>query len=62
MIHVRTGWIRAVLFALLWWILTDGATDSWLIGVPAVLFATVASLMRLPTGSGPRMAKIVARL
>lgn len=48
MIHLRTGWFRAVLFALLWWILTDGATDSWSVGVPVVLFATLASVALLP--------------
>ncbi|WP_177418381.1 Na+/H+ antiporter subunit E [endosymbiont of Lamellibrachia barhami] len=48
MIHLRTGWFRAALFALLWWILTDGAADSWLVGVPVVLFATLASLALLP--------------
>ncbi len=48
MIHLRTGWFRTALFALLWWILTDGARDSWLVGVPVVLSATLASLVLLP--------------
>ena len=48
MIHLRTGWLRAVLFALLWWILTDGAMGSWLVGVPVVLFATLVSVVLLP--------------
>lgn len=51
MIHLRSGGLRAALFALLWWILTDGAVDSWLIGVPAVLFATLISVLLLPAFS-----------
>ena len=39
---------RGGLYALLWWILTDGAAGSWWIGVPAVLFALVASTALLP--------------
>ena len=27
---------RGFVFALIWWILSDGAVASWLIGVPAV--------------------------
>jgi len=46
--HLQAGWLRAVLFALMWWILTDGALDSWLVGAPVVLFATLASLVLLP--------------
>ena len=46
--RLRSGWLRAVLFALLWWILTDGAVDSWLVGTPVVLFATLVSVMLLP--------------
>lgn len=48
MVHLRTGWLRAVLFALLWWILTDGATGSWLVGVPVILFSTLVSMVLLP--------------
>ncbi len=47
-IHLWTGWLRAVLFALMWWILTDGAMDSWLVGAPVVLFATLVSVVLLP--------------
>jgi len=39
---------RTVLFALLWWILTEGATNSWLIGAPVVLLAVLASEALLP--------------
>jgi len=48
MIHLRTGGVRAVLFALLWWILTDGSMASWLVGVPVVLFAMLVSVVLLP--------------
>jgi multicomponent Na+:H+ antiporter subunit E len=40
--------LRAMLFALMWWVLTDGAMDSWLVGAPVVLFATLVSVMLLP--------------
>jgi multicomponent Na+:H+ antiporter subunit E len=39
---------RIVLFALLWWILTEGAMSSWLVGVPVVAFAVLASGALLP--------------
>ena len=48
MSHLRAGWLRVVLFALLWWILSDGAVDSWLVGMPVVLFATLVSVVLLP--------------
>lgn len=49
--YLRTGWLRAVMFALVWWVLTDGAMDSWLIGIPVVLFATMVSVFLLPAFS-----------
>jgi multicomponent Na+:H+ antiporter subunit E len=39
---------RATLFALLWWLLSEGRIDSWMIGVPAILLALIASLALLP--------------
>lgn len=48
---LRTGGLRAVLFALTWWVLTDGATASWLVGLPMVLIATWISIRLLPTAS-----------
>jgi len=36
--------LQVVLFALIWWILTDGAASSWWIGGPAVLLAAVLSV------------------
>ncbi len=47
-IYWRTGLIRAVLFALIWWILTDGVMNSWLIGIPAVFIAALVSIALLP--------------
>jgi multicomponent Na+:H+ antiporter subunit E len=47
-IRLRAGWLRAVLFALMWWILTDEAMGSWLVGAPVVLFATLVSVVLLP--------------
>ncbi|MCU7938116.1 MAG: Na+/H+ antiporter subunit E [gamma proteobacterium symbiont of Bathyaustriella thionipta] len=43
-----TGCLRAMLFALTWFLLTDGVMDSWLIGGPVVLLATIASIVLLP--------------
>jgi len=39
---------RSILFLLIWWILTDGAVQSWWIGAPAVLLAVIASIVQLP--------------
>ncbi|MEA2079698.1 MAG: Na+/H+ antiporter subunit E [Pseudomonadota bacterium] len=39
---------RAVLFALLWWTVTEGAMNSWLAGAPVVVFAVLASGALLP--------------
>ncbi len=47
-IHLRSGCLRAILFALLWWVFTDGAMGSWLVGVPVILFSTLLSVMLLP--------------
>lgn len=47
----QSGWLRAVVFALLWWILTAGAVESWLVGVPVVLIATLVSMALLPVFS-----------
>lgn len=39
------GWVRrGFLFAALWWVLTDGAPDGWIIGIPVILLATWLSL------------------
>jgi len=46
--HLRSGLLRIVMFAIIWWILTDGAMDSWLVGVPVVLVASLVSGMLLP--------------
>jgi len=48
MTYLRSGCFRAALFALMWWILTEGAMDSWLVGTPVILFATVVSVLLLP--------------
>ncbi len=46
--YLQNGWLRAVLFALIWWILTDGVAASWLVGAPVVVLATLASMALLP--------------
>ncbi len=40
--------VRAAVFAVLWWALTEGASGSWAVGVPAVVLATAASAALLP--------------
>ena len=47
----RSFGFRTVLFALMWWILTEGAMDSWLVGVPVVVLAVLASEALLPAAS-----------
>ncbi len=50
--NLRVGWLRAVVFALIWWILVDGELSSWPVGVPVVIIATLVSIMLLPPTSG----------
>jgi len=47
-IPLRSAVIRALLFTLIWWVLTDGAMNSWLVGAPVVLLSTIASIVLLP--------------
>ena len=46
------AWIKAAantaFLLLLWWIITEGATSSWWIGVPAVLLSVTVSSMLIP--------------
>ena len=35
---------RALLLAVLWWLITKGRTDAWLVGLPAVVLAALASV------------------
>ncbi|MFZ5831023.1 MAG: Na+/H+ antiporter subunit E [Planctomycetota bacterium] len=42
---------RALLFAALWWVLTEGRPDSWIIGGPAVVAAALASAWLSPGAS-----------
>lgn len=44
----RTLLLRALLFALLWWVLAEGHRESWGIGVVALIAAVGASLRWLP--------------
>ncbi|WP_028108033.1 Na+/H+ antiporter subunit E [Ferrimonas futtsuensis] len=51
--RLGAGW-RAAAFALLWWMLSDGAMASWWVGVPAVLLATLTSMKLVaPFGVSP---------
>ena len=46
-IRAKDNWLamisRGLLFLFIWWILTDGASHSWWIGVPIVFLALVSS-------------------
>lgn len=42
--------LRGAVFAGLWWALTDGRVESWVLGVPVVLAATFTSAV---LGRGP---------
>ena len=46
--YVGSGALRLGAFALVWWALTGGTVGSWLVGLPAVLIATLISLALVP--------------
>jgi len=48
---------RITLFAGLWWIIAQGRTDAWIIGLPAVALAAMASI-RLCSDTLPRLSII----
>ena len=40
-----TGWVRrALLFTLLWWVLTGGEAGGWVVGIPFIVLGTWLSL------------------
>ena len=41
--------LTVVCFAALWWLLNEGNTLSWLIGIPAVALATAAWTLAVPS-------------
>jgi len=45
---MRSGLVRAGVFALLWWILTEDITESWPVGAPVVLLTTLVSMALSP--------------
>lgn len=51
--------LQAVLFALIWWLLTEGRQGSWYLGVPFVLSATAVSYAMAP--SSPRSIPALLR-
>lgn len=47
--RIEAHGIRLALLVALWWLLTGGAAETWIVGVPAVAAAVAAGLaMRLP--------------
>lgn len=49
--YSRRGTPRAACFAALWWVMTRGEPASWVVGLPAVVAATLVSMTLLPTFS-----------
>lgn len=47
-IHGPAVVARVLMFSLVWWVLTDGAVESWWIGAPAVACALIVSMALLP--------------
>jgi multicomponent Na+:H+ antiporter subunit E len=48
-----TGLIfRATLFVFTWWVLTKGASDSWQVGIPAILAAIYMDCRLFQLGAG----------
>ena len=48
---IRSWLVQAALLAALWWILTDGAAGSWLVGAPVI--AVLATFGALKAGPSP---------
>jgi hypothetical protein len=46
--------VRVILIAGLWWVITEGRADAWLVGLPAVALATLASAS-LSAHASPRV-------
>lgn len=53
--------VRGSVFALTWWVLTDGVAASWWIGVPAIMLALTVSVVLVPPTrlNGVEMLKFV---
>lgn len=49
--YIRALMSRSILFAFIWWLLTDEAIDSWLVGIPVILFASMVSVRLLPVST-----------
>ncbi|MBL0009873.1 MAG: Na+/H+ antiporter subunit E [Nitrosomonas sp.] len=47
---LRTVFLRIVLFVAAWWVLTQGRTDSWGVGLISIASALIVSLILLPPG------------
>lgn len=41
---------RSLMFALFWWVMAEGATDSWWVGMVSITLAVAASLYFWPPG------------
>lgn len=48
---IRAILFRSLLFALLWWVVSEGRSDSWGLGAVALLAALWTSLQLLPPSS-----------
>jgi multicomponent Na+:H+ antiporter subunit E len=52
---------RVAMLALLWWVLTEGRGDSWLVGAPVVVFAAAVSWRLVVGRRGTWSAAGIAR-
>ena len=47
-IRMKTWLLRVTLYTIIWLVLTDGAMESWPVGIPVILFSTLVSVILLP--------------
>ena len=45
---------RVAIAAFIWWVLSEGRSDSWFVGAVTIAIAVAASLWVAPTRGGPR--------
>lgn len=46
--RVQSFILRALIFVIIWWVVTDANMSSWWIGIPAVVIALIASNYLMP--------------
>jgi multicomponent Na+:H+ antiporter subunit E len=56
--RARPYLLRGGTFAILWWVISEGAVAAWLIGAPTVLAATWISLRLAPPNPNIRLSPV----